>query len=124
MKQELLTPLPEKTGERLDRYLSEALDAPRSQVQDWLERGRVEVGGTPRAKNYRLRDGDMVRVFIPDPIAYEAQAERIPLDIVYEDDELLVVNKPKGMVVHPASRKKTPHRVPKPALQNPCVPAQ
>ena len=101
MKQELLTPLPEKTGERLDRYLSEALDAPRSQVQDWLERGRVEVGGTPRAKNYRLRDGDMVRVFIPDPIAYEAQAERIPLDIVYEDDDLLVVNKPKGMVVHP-----------------------
>ena len=45
----------------------------------------------------------MVRVFIPDPIAYEAQAERIPLDIVYEDDDLLVVNKPKGMVVHPAA---------------------
>ena len=90
-------------GERLDRYLSEALDAPRSQVQDWLERGRVEVGGTPRAKNYRLRDGDTVRVSIPDPIAYEAQAERIPLDIVYEDDDLLVVNKPKGMVVHPAA---------------------
>lgn len=103
MKQEQLTPTPEKMGERLDRYLSEALSAPRSQVQDWLEQGRVEIGGAPRAKNYRLRDGDVVQVSIPDPVAYEAQAEEIPLDVVYEDDDLLVVNKPKGMVVHPAA---------------------
>ncbi len=63
----------------------------------------VSVGGQPRAKNYRLREGDTVEVLIPEPVTYEAKAENIPLDIVYEDDDLLVVNKPKGMVVHPAA---------------------
>lgn len=103
MELRTLTPPPDKTGERLDRYVSEALDVPRSQVQGWMERELVRISGRPCAKNYRLRQNDTVEVTIPEPVAYEAKAEDIPLDIVYEDDDLLVVNKPKGMVVHPAA---------------------
>lgn len=99
----MLTPPPEKTGDRIDRYVSEALNVPRAQVQDWLDRDLVLVGGAARAKNYKLRAGDMVEVRIPDAVSCEAKAEDIPLDIVYEDSDLLVVNKPKGMVVHPAA---------------------
>jgi 23S rRNA pseudouridine1911/1915/1917 synthase len=91
------------TGERLDRFVSDGLDVARSQVQDWLERGFVKVSGSVKQKNYRLRDGDCVEVNIPDPVSCEAIAEDIALDVVYEDDDLLVVNKPKGMVVHPAA---------------------
>ncbi|HIW74011.1 MAG TPA: RluA family pseudouridine synthase [Firmicutes bacterium] len=103
MKVERRIPPPDKAGERLDRYLGEELGVPRSQVQVWLEKGLVTAGGVTRAKNYRLRGGEEIAVSVPAPVAYEAQAEDIPLDIVYEDDDLLVVNKPKGMVVHPAA---------------------
>lgn len=103
MKVERRIPPPDKAGERLDRYLGEELGVPRSQVQVWLEKGLVTAGGVVRAKNYRLRGGEEIAVSVPAPVAYEAQAEDIPLDIVYEDDDLLVVNKPKGMVVHPAA---------------------
>ena len=103
IREERRIPPPEKAGERLDRYLSQELEAPRSQVQDWLERGFVSADGLKRAKNYRLRGGEEIVVSLPEPVAYEAKAEAIPLDIVYEDSDLLVVNKPKGMVVHPAA---------------------
>ena len=100
-----LTVPPEMAGERIDRILSELLDLPRSAVQKWIEQGLV-VGdaarSAPYAKNARPRDGEIVMVSVPDPVEYEAKAQNIPLDIVYEDDDLLVVNKPKGMVVHPA----------------------
>ena len=103
MELRTLTPPPEKAGDRLDRYVSDALEAPRSQVQDWLERGLIKVSGSLRAKNYRLRTGDIIEVNIPDPVICDAKPQPIALDIVYEDDDLLVVNKPKGMVVHPAA---------------------
>ena len=61
------------------------------------------VDGRSRPKNHRLRGGEAVRVEIPQAVPYAAQPEAIPLDIVYEDSDLLVVNKPKGMVVHPAA---------------------
>lgn len=103
MKTQTLTIPPDKAGERLDRFIAGSLSYPRAQVQEWLEKDLVAVNGESRAKNYRLRGGDIVEVGIPDPVAYEAQAENIPLAIVYEDDDLLVVDKPKGMVVHPAA---------------------
>ncbi|MDD4412925.1 MAG: RluA family pseudouridine synthase [Oscillospiraceae bacterium] len=102
MELKTLTPPPGKTGDRLDLYLSNALDITRSKVQDWLKRGFVQVLGSNRPKNYRLRDGDEITVQIPDPVICEATPQSIALDIVYEDDDLLVVNKEKGMVVHPA----------------------
>ena len=67
-----------------------------------MEHGDVTVNGRTVSKNYRQKAGDTVLVTLPEPESLELQPENIPLDIVYEDDDLLVVNKPKGMVVHPA----------------------
>lgn len=97
------TPSPEQTGQRLDKAAAELFGLSRSSVQELLSGGRVLVNGKPEGKSYRLRPKDTVEAFLPDPVACEAVPQDIPLDIVYEDDDLLVVNKPKGMVVHPAA---------------------
>lgn len=93
----------EQTGIRLDVYLAEQLPLTRSALQGLMESGAVTVGGKTVAKNYRLRGGEEVTVVIPDATPCDAVAQEIPLTIVYEDEHLLVVNKPKGMVVHPAA---------------------
>lgn len=93
----------EQSGIRLDALLAQELDISRSQAQQWLENGLVTAGEIVLNKKDKLKTGTCVIVDIPDPIAYEIEAENIPLDIVYEDEYLLVVNKPKGMVVHPAA---------------------
>lgn len=103
MQTKTLIPLPETTGERLDRYVSVELGVSRAQVQNWLERDLILVGGSSRTKNYRIVAGDLVQVNIPDPISFEPKPQPIDLNIVYQDNDLLVVNKPKGMVVHPAA---------------------
>lgn len=95
--------LPEQAGTRIDVFVSAAADVTRSAAQGWIENGRVTVNGHVPSKNYRLRAGDAVCADIPEPVAYDVKPEDIALDIVYEDDDLLVVNKPKGMVVHPAA---------------------
>lgn len=94
----------EDEGKRLDVYLTEKLeDITRSYAQKLTAQGCVilEGKGTP-AKNYRLKTGDILWIALPDPEPLEVKAENIPLDIVYEDGDLLVINKPQGMVVHPA----------------------
>ncbi len=94
----------EQGGQRIDKMLSEALPGQtRSGVQRLLILGAVTLDGVPAGKNLRVREGDCITVQIPEPVACEALPEDIPLDIVYEDGDLLVVNKPKGMVVHPAA---------------------
>ena len=91
-------------GSRLDKFLSDAdIGVSRSMAASLIGKGDVLVNGQPADKKLKLKAGDVVKVRIPDPVPYEAKAENIPLDIVYEDDDLLVVNKPKGMVVHPAA---------------------
>lgn len=75
----------------------------RSAAQKLIVNGFVTVNGEIRPKNYKLGEGDDVEIEYPEPVPSEAVAQDIPLDIVYEDGELLVVNKPKGMVVHPAA---------------------
>lgn len=91
-------------GQRVDKFLSLGLpDISRSAIVNLIESGNVLLNGKPVSKNYKLSLGDVIEITIPDPVEYEAEAEDIPLDIVYEDDDLLVVNKPKGMVVHPAA---------------------
>lgn len=93
-----------EAGTRLDKYLADMVeDLTRSAAVLLLEDGKVTVNKKSAAKNYKIKTGDEVEISIPKPIEYEAKAENIPLDIVYEDDSLLVVNKPKGMVVHPAA---------------------
>lgn len=93
-----------EAGTRLDKYLADMVEAlTRSAAVLLLEDGKVTVNKKSAAKNYKIKTGDEVEISIPEPVEYEAKAENIPLDIVYEDDSLLVVNKPKGMVVHPAA---------------------
>ncbi|MBP7185954.1 MAG: RluA family pseudouridine synthase [Ruminococcus sp.] len=90
-------------GARIDKFISDNVEElTRSAVQGLMEKGNILVCGKTVSKNYKLRDGDTVEVEIPEPEPMDALPEDIPLDIVYEDSDLLVVNKPKGMVVHPA----------------------
>ena len=103
MEQRELTLAPESVGLRLDRWLAEQCpDLSRSQLQNLIEAGSVTCNGSPLNKKDKLKAGQTILLTLPDPQPIEAQPQNIPLDIVYEDDSLLVVNKPKGMVVHPA----------------------
>lgn len=93
-----------ENGIRLDKFISVAdVGLSRSAAVNLIENSGVTVNKKQVDKKYKLSDGDIVVLQIPDPVPYEAKAENIPLDIVYEDDYLLVVNKPKEMVVHPAA---------------------
>ena len=97
------TAAPADAGQRLDRWLAGQAGAPsRSALQGLMEAGFVRRNGAPANKKDKLAAGDRIALTLPDPQPIEAQPQDIPLDIVYEDDHLLVVNKPKGMVVHPA----------------------
>lgn len=91
-------------GTRVDRFLVDNMEGyTRSSLQRLLDEGNVLVGNSPVAKNYKCKQGDVISVSVPDAKPLDLEAQNIPLDIVYEDDDLLVVNKQKGMVVHPAN---------------------
>ena len=87
---------------RLDVYVSEVESITRSHAQSIIEDGLVTVNGAIVNKNYKLRDGDEVTIEEEEIVELSAEPEDIPLDIIYEDDDIIVVNKPSGMVVHPA----------------------
>ncbi len=94
---------PELVGERIDKFISVNVEElSRSASAALIDSGSVTVNGKNIAKNYKTRIGDLITVNVPEPKELETEPENIPLDIVYEDSDLLVVNKPKGMVVHPA----------------------
>lgn len=102
---ELLTLLctAEDCGKRIDKYISDNAEMlTRSAVQGLIGKNAVTADGKAVSKNYKIRGTETIEVEIPDAEPMDAVPENIPLDIVYEDDDLLVVNKPKGMVVHPA----------------------
>lgn len=101
----LMFPVDENfAGQRIDKVISAVSgELTRSAVQKLLESGSVKVDGSPVTKNYKVKAGEMICVIIPQPRELDVRAENIQLDIRYEDDDLLVVNKPKGMVVHPAA---------------------
>lgn len=89
-------------GERLDVFVARSVAGlTRSYVKSLVESGRILVGGVPEKASRRLRPGEAVGVIVPDPATLELQPEAIPLDIVYEDADLVAVNKPAGMPVHP-----------------------
>ena len=91
-------------GERLDAFLARSVpDLSRSAAQKRIEDGQVRRNGKPGRKNDKLNIGDAVFYELPEPKAVDIAPKEIPLDIVYEDDDLLVINKPKGLVVHPAA---------------------
>ncbi len=95
----------EDAGLRIDKWLSEQtdIDLTRSAVAKLIESGKVIVNGKAVSKSYKIQADDVVDVEIPDPVESSVLPEDIPLDIIYEDKHLLVVNKPQGMVVHPAA---------------------
>lgn len=94
----------ETAGTRVDKLLAYSMDGfTRSGIQHLLSEGNVTCGAKPITKNYKCREGDEIKVFVPDAKPLDIEAQDIPLDIVYEDEYLLVVDKPKGMVVHPAN---------------------
>ncbi|WP_371068416.1 RluA family pseudouridine synthase [Sediminibacillus sp. JSM 1682029] len=92
-----------QTGMRIDKLLAEVNEgASRSQVQEWIKDGLVYVDGSLVKSNHKCLEGEKITWEVPEPEEMEIKAEDIPLPIVYEDSSLLVVNKPKGMVVHPS----------------------
>ena len=98
-----LQPNQEEAGTRVDAWLAAHLeDMTRSAAQRLLEEGKVTCGGKPLAKNYKVIGRETLEVELPDPVPVDVVPQEIPLDIVYEDGDVIVVNKPKGLVVHPA----------------------
>ena len=94
----------EQEGERLDKFLSEIYpDFSRSFFQKLIKSEQIHVNGVVQKPSYSVRIDDLVSVYIPDAVETAIEPEDIPLDILYEDDDVLVVNKPKGMVVHPSA---------------------
>jgi 23S rRNA pseudouridine1911/1915/1917 synthase len=95
----------EQTGDRLDRYLSQKLpDLSRSRIQQLIEQGQVQVNDKIcTSKKATVQLGDRISLTIPDPKPLNLQPEVIPLDILYEDDSLIIINKPADLVVHPAA---------------------
>ena len=90
-------------GERLDAFVAERMEClSRSQAQKLIGDGRVWVDGEVRKASYKIKPGEVVAVEVPPPAAVDLQAEDIPLEIVYQDSNVVVFNKPKGLVVHPA----------------------
>ena len=92
-----------QAGERIDRFLADSQDLTRSFLQKILKEGAVIVNGKSVKANYKLRKGDRIEFEIPEAVEPDIVAEDIPLSILYEDADVLVVDKPKGMVVHPAA---------------------
>ena len=95
-------PEKEQVGERLDSYLASVAEMTRSAAAKAIEGGLVLVNGAPSQKKYAVKAGDEISFEPSDPEEYDVEPENIPLDIVYEDDMIIVINKPSGMVVHPA----------------------
>ena len=98
-----LTLTADREGERLDAFLARAVpELTRSAAQRLAEEGAITLSGRPVKKNYRTSPGDLLEAVLPDPEPVDVKPQNIPLDVVYEDRDVIVVNKPVGMVVHPA----------------------
>lgn len=101
MNEENIIEMTAEENGRIDKLIN-IENMSRSAVQNLIESGNITVNGKTVAKNYKLSVGDSIKIILPEPVDADILPENIPLDIRYEDNDLLVVNKPKGMVVHPA----------------------
>ncbi len=101
---EIIEIIAQESGERIDALLARSeANLTRSAAQKLLDAGKVSVNGKAVRKNYKCQTGDMVRFALPEPEETELIAQDIPLDVVFEDGDVIVINKPRGMVVHPAA---------------------
>lgn len=103
VEQERIVITENEAGQRADVGLAILLEVTRSNMQKLLEEGRAVRGTKVLKSNYKLKAGDEIVVTLPEPQPLDVQPENIPLDIIYEDEDVVVVNKPRGMVVHPAA---------------------
>ena len=95
--------IPEMEDERIDKCICTYMESlSRSYIQKIIKDGNVYVNDVPVKANYKVRVDDKIRFIIPDSVEPDIPAQDIPLDIIYEDTDILIVNKPKDMVVHPA----------------------
>ena len=93
---------------RLDKYLTDLLDNnSRNYIQKLIKNGDVLVNEKSSKANYKVQENDCITINIPEPVTANIEPENIPLDIIYEDDDVLIVNKPKDLVVHPAPDRKS-----------------
>lgn len=93
----------EQAQTRVDKLLTELMDdVSRSQIQLWIKEGHITLNNESVKSNYKVEEADHLTVTVPEAVELEAVAEDIPLDVVYEDEDVIVINKPRGMVVHPA----------------------
>lgn len=93
----------EGINERIDKFLTDKIaEASRSQVQTWIKDEQITVNGSAVKANYKIQPEDKVEVTVPEPVEIDAKPEDIKLDIIFEDKDVVVVNKPQGMVVHPS----------------------
>jgi len=92
-----------QVGSRLDKAISDASNVSRTQANDLIKADAVFVNGEVKKAKYKVLENDLVSFVIPEPEVLSYEAENIPLDIVYEDDDVAVINKPQGMVVHPSA---------------------
>lgn len=103
MDENIITITAQESGERIDALLAHSLtELSRSAIQRLLEEGQVSLNGGPLKKNHKSRAGECYEIILPQPEISQLVAQDIPLDVVYEDEDLIVVNKKRGMVVHPA----------------------
>ena len=103
MKKTVLTLIIDDIGQRIDTVIAEREKISRSQGAKLVESGAVLVNSNVVAKNYKIRENDIIEIFHPDIQDCEVEPQNIPIDIVYEDNDIIVVNKKSGMVVHPAA---------------------
>lgn len=100
----IFTVTPEESRQRVDVFLAARMpDVTRSRMKALSDEGRARVNGRPVKAGYRVRENDLVEVSVPEPAAESPEPEDIPLDILYEDNDIIVVNKPSGMAVHPGA---------------------
>ena len=92
----------EDIGARLDSFVAARAEMSRSAAAKLIDSGSVTVNGSEKPKKYTVCSGDSVEVFLPEPEEYSVEAEDIPINVIYEDNDIIVINKPSGMVVHPA----------------------
>lgn len=100
----IFSPTTEETGKRLDAFLAEKVeDWSRARLQKLIDDGDVAINGKPAKSSYKLRSNDLIEVELTETVVEKFEPENIPLDIVYEDDFLIIINKPAGLVVHPGA---------------------
>lgn len=94
----------ENTSKRLDKYLNIVFpDYSRTKIQDMIKKGNIKINGKVEKASYKVCENDNVEILIEDPVACDILPENIPLDIVYEDDDVIIINKPSGLIVHPSA---------------------